>query len=107
MTDMTPRAMTEEEVRNAFLEQVRAMVRYWASNSVDDKSVERRLDGLAFSILVILDGGSALPGFTVTPNPHESDKSFHIAEGENWWPDDCDIAGSLHERFYIKDKEPT
>jgi hypothetical protein len=58
-----------------------------------------RFEGLAFSLLVILDGGTDLPGFKLSPDPHPSDKEFNQKRGENWFPKDCDIAGELHELF--------
>jgi hypothetical protein len=66
------------------------------------------MEGLAFSILVMLDGGSAmLPGFVVAPLPDPSDKDYHIMKGENYFPENHDaaekikgdIAGALHERM--------
>lgn len=100
------RQMTNEEVREAFLDQVRMMIGYWEH---EDRvpSVHDKLWGLAHSILVILDGGSGnLPGFIVAPNPHPSDRPFNESKGENWWPENheediqCDIGGSLHELLH-------
>ena len=93
-----PRQYTREECREMFLDEIRASVRYW----LGEKSVptaKEKLEGLAFSILVILDGGTGLPGMKVTPNPHEDDAEFHREQGENWWPDGVDIGGGLHEEF--------
>jgi hypothetical protein len=54
--------------------------------------------------MVALDGGAmALPGFIVAPNPHPSDKEYHISEGSDYYPENHeldikgDIAGGLHE----------
>jgi hypothetical protein len=68
---------TAEQIRDEFLSHIAALVRYWGGTlqSVDRdpvKSLQDRLDGLAFSILVMLDGGSAglqggLPAFIVVP----------------------------------------
>jgi len=92
--------MTEEEVRTTVLETVAAYVTYWEKES-RTPAVRDKLEGLAFSILVILDGGAGLiPGFRVTPDPHPDDEAYHKSEGSNWWPTDVDIAGGLHEQIH-------
>ena len=114
------RAKTRDEVQAEFLAQVRQLVRYWDTvkfdaRDLDGKTTEqrRRLEGLAFSLLVMLDGGIGLPGFIVMPSPHPDDRSFHESEGEDFYPDPpaavreadvCDIAGPLHELFYEEKK---
>ncbi len=106
--------LTTEEVRERFLDHVRTMVHYWETVSmkqrelVNETELHARLSGVAFSILVLLDGGTRLPGFIVAPVPHESDKAFHQNEGSDWYPENhriegqvqADIAGCLHELFY-------
>lgn len=102
---MASRAYTEEEIRDQFLRHVRTLSRYWAgldgSNVEEDRSTEDRLDGLAFSILAAIDGSSTwLPGFKLIPNPHPDDKAYHKERDENYYPDDVDIAGGLHELWH-------
>ena len=95
------REYTQDEVRDMFLDYVRGITEYWLE--LPNKTTKERMEGLAFSILTCLDGGTSLPGFIVAPAPHESDKEFHQDRGENWFPDNtesnvnCDIAGGLHE----------
>lgn len=99
-----PREYTTNEVRKQFLELVWTCVDYWGR--LPGKTPRERLEGLAFSMLVILDGATDLPGFIVAPCPHPDDKEFHKDEDENWFPENhessvnCDIAGGLHELFY-------
>lgn len=104
MADPTPRAYTENEVREMVQAHIRGLVTYWASEGGSNVSVHEtrraRLEGLAFSIMVMLDGGSALPGFSVMPNPSPDDQAFNKSRGEHWFPDDIDIAGSLHETLF-------
>lgn len=96
----TPRAMTEEEVRTVFLDHIARMVDYWEHEPRAD-TLRDRLEGVAFSILAALDGGAmTLPGFRVYPNPHKSDKAYNRKKGRNWYPNDVDIAGGLHEHWY-------
>ena len=98
-----PRERTIEEVREEFLRRVWAYVRYWENES---RAVATRgqLEGLAFSMLVLLDGGSGFfPGCLLVPNPHPEDKEYNRENGENWYPQPpqdvemCDIGGALHE----------
>lgn len=98
------REKTEEEVRNEFVEHVRQMAEYW--NSVGETKKDA-LDGLAFSILVAIDGDSvALPSFILAPNPHPEDKEFLLSRGEEYYPENhqnnisCNISGSLHDMYY-------
>lgn len=101
-----PRQKTEEEVRKEFLDHVRHLVEYW--NDVDDRDSIGKLNGLAFSILVAIDGESMLPGFILVPCPHEDDKKYNISRKRNYYPENhksnvkCNISGSLHDQFYKK-----
>lgn len=106
--------LTTEEIRTRLLDQIRTYVDYW--ETIPDhvlmpmRSVVRsRLEGLAFSILVILDGGAGMmPGFIVAPLPHEDDKAYCQAEGDDWYPPNADagdhvvgdVAGGLHELLF-------
>ena len=103
---MTSRQLTEKEVRGRLLKEIHRIVDYW--DKVENRSTYEKLNGLAFSILSMLDGGYVdLPSFIVAPRPHESDKNFHKDNGENWFPEnlnskiECDLGGTLHE-YYAK-----
>lgn len=108
-----PREFTEDEVRKAFLEYVWQIIDYWegqCDQEVAQYPCRKKLEGLAFSLLVTLDGESIdLPGFIVAPRPHPSDKAYHQENNENWWSENhnadvkCDIGGCLHELFYKAD----
>ena len=100
-----PREHTRDECRRMFLGHIRATSRYWATVDSPDgpKTTQERLDGLAFSILAMLDGCASVPGFQVIPAPHPDDRAYHQEQGENWWPSDVDIAGSLHEEWHRHD----
>jgi hypothetical protein len=100
----TPRQYTNDEVKEMFLQHVKALVQYWAGGLVGDKPAAERLDGLAFSILATIDGSSAvLPAFILAPMPHSGDKDYNLSHGENWFPEapdvECDIAGTLHDCY--------
>lgn len=101
------REFTQEEVQTQFLNYVRMLSEYWLNDS-RTFDVKKKLDGLAFSILTMLDGGAAdMPAFAVIPNPHPDDKGYRKAIGANYYPDFnendeafCNIAGSLHDRLH-------
>jgi hypothetical protein len=95
--------LTTDQARERFLDHVRALVDYWDREASGDQ--RHRLEGVAFSILVLLDGGSGhMPGWVVCPSPHPEDRAYCEAQGEEYWPEapdaGTDIAGSLHELFF-------
>lgn len=107
---MDSRQYTEDEIKEQFLDHIRMLVHYW-DNLETNHTQKERLDGLAFSILGVIDGSSvSLPSFILAPLPHEKDKEFAINNNENYYPQNhkvdikCDIGGTLHESFYKKNK---
>jgi len=98
---MKPRAFTEQEVITHFLDTVRATARYWAE--LPDKTPQERCDGVAFSILNIIDGTNmGHPAMDLCLSPHPDDKAYCIANDMNWFePGQC-INGydMLHELYY-------
>jgi hypothetical protein len=103
LTSDNPRVLTEDEVRDLFLKRVAAISNYWATNKIDGEqgSVKGRCEGVAFSILALLDGSNVgMPGMKVIPNPHAEDEEYLRGDGKNWFPDDVDIAGGLHEHIH-------
>ena len=104
-----PTEKSKKEVKEDFLNHVSLMVNYWEKVKIDkDEDVKERLEGLAFSILVAIDGGAmALPSFILAPDPHEEDKDFHLKMEESYYPYNgknaegirCNISGSLHDEF--------
>jgi hypothetical protein len=93
------REMTAEECRAIFLEQIAAMVGYCLAES-RAATTREKLNGLVFSILVMIDGGSILPAFDLIPRSSEGDREFFKGEGQNWWPEGCNISGGLHELWH-------
>jgi hypothetical protein len=92
------RPYTESEVREKFIDYLDQTAKYWLS--LPDKTCSERVYGALFSALVALDGGSAeLPAFIVAPDPNSGDRAYYERRGENWYPDDIDISGMLHELF--------
>lgn len=98
------REITNEEARELFLAHVRDIVDYWRNCS--NTSIEAATNGVAFSILSLLDGESGMmPAYEVIPSPHPDDRKFRGSEGEDYYPEpslENNIAGQLHERFFKK-----
>lgn len=107
------REKTREECRDEFLDYIRALVKQCRKSRYDDDTkadqpdeITYRLELLAFSILVAIDGESPLPAFILAPCSHPDDKAFRQKEDENWYPENdeskvkCDIGGDLHDNFY-------
>jgi hypothetical protein len=104
-----PREFTEDECRERFLRRIWDLIDYYLRET-RRAEVEQKLEGLAFSILSILDGASIqMPGFAVVPKGCSDDSVYHRVHGEDWWPYNrpeamgaikCDLSGSLHDLFY-------
>jgi hypothetical protein len=81
------RVFTKEEVLNDFMDGIRSLVDYWSSEDyVKDRDQRYRLQGLAHSILTLIDGlSSDNPGFNLVVNVHPEDKEYNIKRGENYY----------------------
>lgn len=111
MSNDEPRAYTAEEMRKMFLSHLKTMASYWAHISIRNDEerahVEAcggearwRTEGMLFSFLVTLDGGTNLPAFDLIPSPHPEDEAYHRDQGENWWApiviNECQLHDELH-----------
>lgn len=59
-----PAPKSAKSIRDEVSQHIDRMVRYWAE--LPGLSVEDRCDGVAFSVLTMLDGAAALPRFTLS-----------------------------------------
>ena len=105
-----PRAWTAEEVRDMLIKKIRDITAYWATTNLPnlartpEEDIRYRCDGVAFTILSTLDGGSlGLPGFDLIPMPHPDDKQYHKDHGENWFDPKTRISTTLHEFYHKRD----
>lgn len=94
--------LTTDEIRKRFLEHIHEIIDYWQKQP--NTSEAEKVSGVAFSILVMLDGGSMnLPEFIIAPNPHPDDKKYFIKNGVDYFPENhkskinSNIGGYLHE----------
>lgn len=98
------REYTKDEVSAQFLKYVNESVQYWENETETPNSLSK-LEGLALSILVAIDGKSALPKFILAPDPSPDDKKDSIENGRNYHPENyesnvkCNISGDLHDRL--------
>lgn len=99
---------SRDEIRDMFLDQIWLYIDYWSREP--NKTKQETLEGLAHSILVLLDGETAdLPAFCVLPLSALSDQEYLRKNGENWFPalmvkEDYDIAGELHSMLFSRRK---
>lgn len=108
----SPRAYTEDEIRDMLLNHFRVMADYWATLPDIDVvtgrpiTVKDRCDGVVFSILSALDGcaGGFPCAVTLKMDPHPEDKQFLESNGENWVDPGTEIADMLHEYYYRMNK---
>ena len=111
------REYTNEEMIDMFMGQIKGSIQYWATTDLSKvpdmgkDEMKYRLEGLAFSILNIIDGTTALPAFLLIPDPHPDDKKYHEDNEENYWPPVADedpvacainLSTNLHETFHRK-----
>ena len=92
---MTP----EEKLKRDLLYCIKRNAKYWANLKDDELSIQDRCDGVAFSILALLDGVSGLPPF---------DLVAYVPQDENDFDDEgpqveVTISEMLHEQYYEKE----
>ena len=89
-----------DKAREEFLEHVHVMIDYWMNLDSEgtpqgETELKWKMEGLAFSMLVALDGGAGgLPGYEVKP--------LYDAYGNGYTEENPapDIGGCLHELFH-------
>ena len=97
--------MDPDELRDELLRGIRDRVNYWAALPDFDAAIGRtytvwdRCDGVAFSILAMLDGISDLPAFDLTAHVHPEDEDQSM-EGVT-------ISDMLHEHYSSIGREAT
>lgn len=93
--------MSKEEMQKMFLGSIRRIVNYWGN--LEDKPDHYKCEGVAFSILSLIDGcsGSFPCGVDLVLKPHPEDKDFCIEEGEDYVEDGMVLNDDimLHEQF--------
>ncbi len=86
---------TKEEIRQEFLNHIKSLVKYW--DELLQKTTTDRLNGLAFSILSMIDRCSIeLCALDIVVRPHTDDKQFNIDRNEDYYPDGLVINDDVH-----------
>jgi hypothetical protein len=92
--------LTREQVQERFLERLDDIVEYAVTEPRWDTE-RKKIRGAIFAALSMIDGEAyTTPSFTLCPAPHEDDRAFYEARGEDYYPEKSerlDIAGDLHE----------
>ncbi len=100
---------TAEQARAEFLDSIRVGAEYWSSRQGTRKEI---CEGLVFSILVLLDGGTLpLPGIDLVLRPHPSDEAYYQSQNEDWYEDgmvinDCQMHELFNEPGLPPEREP-
>lgn len=101
----TPRAYTPEELRGRVLDHIRLMVEYWAT--LPGLDTHSRCDGVAFSILTMIDGSADQPPMALVALSSDEDKQYYVEKGENWVKHGTVINDDvmLHEEYNSPERE--
>lgn len=93
-------AYSEKEVRDKFLRQIKAIANEWSR--YENKSNKERCEGVAFSILALIDGCSiGFPAINMLLAPHPDDKQYFTDNDEDYFEEGMLINNCcLHDLFY-------
>ena len=98
------RAWTPEETARLLVTKTVDIANYWAK--VPNQTKEQACQGVAFSILSMLDGSNVdLPAFDLVPSVHKDDKQYAIDAGHNYFEPANVVSTPLHEMFHRIQKE--
>lgn len=114
--ELESREKTLAEIRADFLDTLRMDVHHWytlhpSRNETGKPDALWRLEGLAFTILSLIDGCAGdMPGFALVPTAHPDDEAYHKAQGDDYYPyfePEGDIREDrmLHEDWYAEERE--
>lgn len=77
-------AYSEKEVKDMFLKKIKSITNYWSN--YEAKSNKERCEGVAFSILSLIDGCSIdFPAIDMRLAPYPDDKQCHIDNDEDYF----------------------
>ncbi len=117
LTDSPTRAYTREEYRQKFIAHLRHLASYWSLAAEHNK--KEAIEGALFSTLVLMDGGTGLPGVELLHVPgktadratkaldmrveqHAGDPVYLLRQGEKFFPTGMEVGGNLHEIFFAR-----
>lgn len=99
-----PRQKTKNEIKKEFISNILSAIDYWEKEQ-STPTTRQKMMGVAFSILVMLDGEDAnMPAFIVAPDVNSLINKDCIKDGEDYYPAQDkevkgNISGDLHELF--------
>jgi hypothetical protein len=102
------RPYTEEESVEALLSHIAALAHFWGTTEGRDgpKTPLERCNGLAFSILSMIDGSTLdLPAIDLSMSPHPDDRAYHVDNDENYWQPGVFNNEMLHERWHAIERK--
>lgn len=77
-------AYSEEEARDMFLKKIKYITNFWSNYEL--RSNKEKCEGVAFSILALIDGCSVdFPAINMFLAPHPDDKQYFIDNDEDYF----------------------
>lgn len=95
------KAHSIDDVKIQLISSIKHICHYWAS--LPNKSDIDRCEGVAFSILNIIDGtSSGLPSMDLVLRPHPDDMKFNLDNGNDYYEDGMVINADcyLHDMLF-------
>lgn len=75
-------AKSAQVCRDEFLKSIKDSVKSWISLN---KTLQETAEGVAHSILCIIDGVTNFPPINLVLTPASEDKEFYKSKGEQWY----------------------
>lgn len=99
--------LNNKEAMLLFINEIKGTVSKIKKKKISES---QKLDELAFSILLLIDGKGEIdfPSWILAPFQSEEDRKYFKKKNKNYYPDnqdneiDCNIAGYLHELYFNK-----
>jgi hypothetical protein len=97
--------ISKENSISMVLDYIRMIASFWATQPNTDK--HEVAEGVAFSILVLLDGCTNMPAFDLVLRPHPDDELFCKENNMDWFVDGMVINDdvALHELFCVEKQD--
>ena len=74
--------ITKQELKEQFVQAAKDIAYHWAA--VEDRTDKQRCDGVAYSILALIDGCVHMPSMDLVMRPNPKAKEHLIGKDEDW-----------------------